>query len=126
MIYVQVGLLPVQLPAADHCGECHRRLRDPQSRDRGYGPDCWAEKHPGPPRMTRRGAWWLPQTGPGLIDVRTQPANVDPAVRDLQDEIATLRQELEEAQAEVAQLGERLTRWRLIAAGQTVMEADHG
>jgi hypothetical protein len=28
-----------------HCARCHRGLTDQDSRDRGYGPDCWAKLH---------------------------------------------------------------------------------
>ena len=27
------------------CGDCNKALTDQASRDRGFGPDCWANKH---------------------------------------------------------------------------------
>lgn len=30
-----------EIAAADLCGKCGRPLSDPESIERGYGPDCW-------------------------------------------------------------------------------------
>lgn len=66
MTYEQGDLL--QLATSDRCEHCDRKLRTQRSRDRGQGPKCYAKTHTEPSRTTRGGAWWLPQTGPNLID----------------------------------------------------------
>lgn len=27
----------------DRCGKCHRALKDPKSKERGFGPICWGK-----------------------------------------------------------------------------------
>ncbi len=37
------------------CGTCHRPLKDPASRKRGYGPICFRKKHGKPARSRKAG-----------------------------------------------------------------------
>jgi hypothetical protein len=71
-VYTQGGLL--DLTTSSRCEKCARPLSNPDSRDRGYGRQCWDKTHTPPPRTPRPAEWT--QTGPDLIDMEGRQVNV--------------------------------------------------
>lgn len=82
------------------CKDCHRELKDRDSRSREQGPDCWEREHGAPPSRPSRRIPAVPDQPALPLDLPEEAMDTEPVVFDVVALVGQLRREV----AEVARL----------------------